>query len=231
VVLVGDRIPDLVNSCDEVGGEAYKNTLQALDTFDVKKIADCISRSQQIDDYRVVEIFSMLHDYVYSADLTCQPAYEKGLVITRSWTPSATLIYDDGEHGDWEKNMSKFPKVSIALDRLLINKEAGVCVNQYANVDVYERTYDPETTRWMMAPLKWGTAYSKDIFVRIGKVHDGAMADTAQPYNYDPELGFLDLPGIFIPLKSELEAKLLYEPSDTQKQKAIIRYIKSLKTE
>jgi CRISPR-associated endonuclease/helicase Cas3 len=229
VILVGDCIPGFANSLDEIGWERYQKTLQELDTFDTTRLSNCISRPEHIDDYRVVEIFSMLHDYVYQADLTCQPSYEKGLVITRSWTPSATIIFDDGKQGDWQQSFSKLPKVSVPLDRLLLKKEGGQVINQYANIDVYERVYDQETTRWRMVPLRWGSAYTKDIVIRIGVEHPGASFDAHEPYTYNPEIGFVELPGIFTKIRSNLDEKLLYQPSESQQGKvAIISYVRPL---
>lgn len=233
VIMVGDHIPDFANSLDEVAWETYQNTLHNLKTFDTKAIGACVSRPKHIDDYRVVEIFSMLHDYVYSADLTCQPSYEKGLVITRSWTPSATLIFDDGTHGDWEKHFAKIPKVSVPLDRLLLKKEEGHAVNQYANVDVYERVYDQETSRWLMTPLRWGSAYTKDIVVHIGADKVGAQFGAAEPYKYDPEIGFVELPGIFSGSRKGVDPniKLFHQPSDSQLKTVMITYIRPLEAE
>lgn len=233
VIMVGDHIPDFANSLDEAGWKTYQNNLRDLETFDTKVIGACVSRPKHIDDYRVVEIFSMLHDYVYSADLTCQPSYEKGLVITRSWTPSATLIFDDGTHGDWEKHFAKIPKVSVPLDRLLLKKEEGQAVNQYANVDVYERVYDKESTRWLMVPLRWGSAYTKDIVIRIGAEKGGAQFGAANPYKYDPEIGFVELPGIFSGSRkgTDPNIKLFYQPSDSQSKTVMITYIRPLEAE
>ncbi len=229
VIVVGDCIPEFANSLDDSGWEKYQLTLEKSNVFETEKIRDCISRVEHIDDYRVVEIFSMLHSYVYEADLTCKPTHDRGLVTTRSWTPSATLIYDDGKHGDWTDNLSELPRASVPLDRLFLKKEEGTYINQYSSVDVYERIYDKEATRWKMVPLSWGIAYSKDIFIRIGAVHENVQIDVLEPYHYDSDLGFVDLPGIFIPLKSNIEAKLLYKPSEKQSgSSAIITYIKPL---
>ncbi|NER81379.1 MAG: CRISPR-associated helicase Cas3' [Leptolyngbya sp. SIO1D8] len=230
VILVGDHIPEFVNSLDEAGWETYQKTLCSLKTFDTKAIGACVSRPEHIDDYRVVEIFSMLHDYVYNADLTCQPSYEKGLVITRSWTPSATLIFDNGEQSDWQKSLSKLPKVSVPLDRLLIDKKDGITTNQYANVDVYERTYDKETTQRKMENLRWGSAYIKDIVIRIGADKSGAQLGGNPPYAYDPEIGFVDLLGIFSGGRkgTDPNVKLFHQPSDSQSKTIMITYINPL---
>ncbi|OKH36806.1 CRISPR-associated helicase Cas3' [[Phormidium ambiguum] IAM M-71] len=221
VILVGDRIPDFANSLDDSGWQRYEEMLQSLTDFDAQKVGSCISRSQHIDDYRVVELFSMLHDYVYSADLTCQPTHEKGLVITRSWTPSATLIYQNGE-----KEPSK---ITVPLDRLIQNED-----NQYANTHVLESFYNQENSHRSERALTFGSAYLKDIIIRISPNNKGAeMFDDKNEYKYDPELGFVDLPGVFIRLKSkDFDEKLLCQHDRNDKQKvAIITYTKGLNTE
>lgn len=227
VILVGDSIPDFANSLDEAGWGAYQETLHKLNFFDLKLIGDCIRRSQHIDDYRVVEMFSMLHDYVYGADLTCQPSYEKGLLVTRSWTPSATLLFDDGTHGEWTTNLSQIPQTSVPLDRLILKKHDGFPLNQYANIDVYERFYDQENTRWTMRPLRWGSAYSKDIFIRIGADKTGAQLEPYTPYDYQADQGFVGLPGIFTAKwKQGHEVKLKYDSADGKP--VLLSYISAL---
>lgn len=217
VILVGDKIQDFANSLDDDGWTNYAETLVNLTNFDSKQISSCISRSEHIDDYRVVELFSMLHEYVYGADLTCQPIHEKGLVITRSWTPSATLIYKNGDKSP--------PKVTVPLDRLTQRDD-----NQFANTHVYERYYDVETTKWSTRDLRFGSAYSKDIIIEMSPNNDGAgMYDGKKEYEYDPELGFVDLPGVFIKLRAKgFEEKLLCQHED---KKVIISYTKALDKE
>ncbi len=224
VILVGNTIQEFANTLDESGWQTYQETLQQLTQFETQKIAECISRSPHIDDYRVVELFSMLHDYVYSADLTCQPAHEKGLVVTRSWTPSATLIYDDGTHIE----LKDMPQVTVPIDRLIIKKDKS---NLYANTDVYEQYYDQEETRWKLRNLHWGVAYQKDIIIKIHQSNDGASTyEGFHDYPYNPELGFVELPGIFIKLRTHgFDAKLLYQHGSSDRKKSvIITYTKSL---
>jgi CRISPR-associated endonuclease/helicase Cas3 len=218
VILVGDRIPDFANTLDEAAWHKYEESLKSLATFDAKRIGECISRSQHIDDYRVVELFSMLHDYVYGADLTLQSNHEKGLVVTRSWTPSVTLIYKDGSENP--------PQVTVPIDRLI--KKDG---NQYANTYISERYYNQETTRWDWRSLSWGCAYAKDIVIDMAPNHTGAsMFDGLEEYPYDPELGFVALPGVFIKLKSTgFDEKLLYQ-QDKQKS-VILTYTRALSSE
>ena len=221
VILMGDRIPEFVNTLDKPGWENYKNTLRTLKKFDTNAIGNCILRSQHINDYRVVELFSMLNDYVYAADLTCQPTHSKGLVITRSWTPSATLIYQNGDQD--------LPKITVPLDRLIQSKD-----NLFSSTYIFERYYNQETTRWEERPLTFGSAYSKDIIIRIFPNHQGAEVFDGRPdYLYNSELGFVDLPGVFIKLKSKnFEEKLLCKHDMTDRQKSvIITYTKALSTE
>ncbi|MUG96257.1 CRISPR-associated helicase Cas3' [Scytonema sp. UIC 10036] len=221
----GEPIPFYAQSLDEAGWKKYQETLQSLSVFDSELIGKCISRSHHIDDYRVVELFSMLHDYVYSADLTCQPIHEKGLVITRSWTPSVTLVYDDGTHGDRiEEKIPEMPQVTVPVDRLIIRKDENGS-NEYANTNVYERYYDQEETQWKIRPLRTGYAYQKDIIVIISRQHDGK-----KEYTYNSELGFVDLPGVFIKWRTTgFEQKLQYKYNENDKQKsAVITYIKAL---
>jgi CRISPR-associated endonuclease/helicase Cas3 len=218
VILVGDRIPDFANTLDEAAWNKYEESLNSLTKFDAKIIGECISRSQHIDDYRVVELFSMLHDYVYGADLTLQSNHEKGLVVTRSWTPSVTLIYKDGSENP--------PQVTVPVDRL-IKKDR----NQYANTYISERYYNQETTRWDWRSLSWGCAYAKDIVIDMAPNNPGAsMFDGLEEYPYDSELGFVALPGVFIKLKpTGFDEKLLYQ-QDKQKS-VILTYTRALSSE
>jgi CRISPR-associated endonuclease/helicase Cas3 len=229
----GDKIPFYAESLDESGWKKYQATLSSLSTFDAQKIGECISRPNHVDDYRVIELFSMLHEYVYNADLTCQPTHEKGLVVTRSWTPSATLIYDDGKHGDnWINKLSEIPHITVPLDRLIIKKdEEGNSINQYTNTYVYERYYDQEETRYREKNLRWGCAYQKDIFVKISPEIDGAsMFDGKLGYHYEEELGFVELPGVFQKWRTQgFEEKLQYKSNETDKKiSAVLTYIKSI---
>jgi CRISPR-associated endonuclease/helicase Cas3 len=206
VIVVGDRIPDFANSLDEAGWQKYQETLRSLQRFDTQLISQCISRSQQVEDYRVVELFSMLHDYVYSADLTCQPLHKRGLIPTRSWQPSVTLVH-----------LGKGHSISVPIDRLANGQK-------YADIYAYEKRYDKEKSQWDDEHLLgWGSAYGKEITVRISP--DGIDVDLPR-YDYDENLGFVEIPKIFVKKWTDgAEEKLLYI---TGQHKAVISYIKSL---
>ncbi|NEP13300.1 MAG: CRISPR-associated helicase Cas3' [Symploca sp. SIO2C1] len=206
VVVVGDRIPDFTNSLDQAGWQKYQETLRSLKHFDTQLISQCISRSQQVDDYRVVELFSMLHDYVYSADLTCQPLHQRGLIPTRSWKPSVNFVHIDKGHS-----------ISVPIDRLASGQ-------QYADIYAYEKRYNQEKSQWDDEHLLgWGSAYGKEITVRISP----EQVDVTLPvYDYDETLGFVEIPKIFVKKWTDgAEEKLLYI---TGQHKAVISYIKSL---
>ncbi len=224
VILIGDAIPEFTNTLDNEAWQNYQDVLRTLTSFKAKIITTCIARSQHVDDYRVVELFSMLHDYVYGADLTCQPTHEKGLVVTRSWTPSATLIYDGGEHND---DFSKMPQISVPLDRLIRKKDkaTGEISNQFSATNVYERFYDQEQTRWSIRELRSGSAYQKDIIIKLGPY--GHETDPGLSYDYQEEFGFIDLPGVFTKWRPVgFDEKLHCQHSD--KNSAVITYTQSL---
>ncbi|MBD2013182.1 CRISPR-associated helicase Cas3' [Microcoleus sp. FACHB-53] len=206
VIVVGDRIPDFANSLDEAGWQKYQETLRSLKHFDTQLISQYISRSQQVEDYRVVELFSMLHDYVYSADLTCQPLHQRGLIPTRSWKPSINLVH-----------LGKGHSISVPIDRLANGQK-------YADIYAYEKRYDKEKSQWDDEHLLgWGSAYGKEITVRISP--DGVDVNLP-PYDYDEKLGFVEIPKIFVKKWTDgAEEKLLYI---TGQHKAVISYIKSL---
>ncbi|MGK7875587.1 MAG: CRISPR-associated helicase Cas3' [Xenococcaceae cyanobacterium] len=204
-ILIGNEIPEYINTLDEPGWKKYQKALLGLNSFEPQIISDCISRSQQIDDYRVVELFSMLHEYVYQADLTCQPTHKRGLIPTRSWTPSVNLVHLGEGHS-----------ISVPIDRFCNG-------NQYADVYVYEKWYDQENTRWHHEKLLgWGSAYGKEITVRISP--DGVDVDL-QKYEYDEDLGFVEIPKVFAKKWTDgADVKLLYVEENN---KAVVTYTKS----
>lgn len=227
VILIGkinpNQIPFYAQSLNEKGWKDYQEALSTLTAFDSEVVNKCIARSGQIDDYRVVELFSMLHDYVYSADLTCQSTHEKGLIVTRSWTPSVTLVYDSGKHDE----LKQMPQVTVPIDRLI--KPQNAPETSY-NIEVLEEYYDKENTRWTNRSLTWGCAYSKSIIVKINppSYEEG---NKVIEYPYSEELGFVELPKIFIYISrnSKFDTKLLYKPTKTNHDKGvIISYVKSI---
>ncbi len=211
VIVIGDKIQDFANSMTEEGWHNYQQILESLETFEVETLINCISQVDHIDDYRVIELFSMLHDYVYKADLTCQPTHKKGLVITRSWQPSVTLVYDD----QTQEKIAQMPQITIPIDRLIMRGE----VKQYLHLEVFERYYNQEEYAWQEKPLSWGCAYQKDIVIKLSNLN----------YNYDPELGFVELPKVFKAwISKTFEQQLEYK--EGEKTIAVINYIKSLST-
>jgi CRISPR-associated endonuclease/helicase Cas3 len=219
VIVIGNHIPDFANTLDGEGLESYKRTLSELTAFDASIIAQCIACSEHVDDYRVVELFSMLHDYVYGADLTCEPTHKRGLIPTRSWEPSAELRYIfDNE---------KFHSISVPISGFY--RKDGT---RYSFIFAFERQYNQESTMWVDVPLRWGSAYNKDIIIQIQPGLGDLVFDASLPeYPYDPDLGFVELPTIFsAKWVDRSEVKLKYEVNNQPQGKyvAILSYIKSL---
>ncbi len=127
----------------------------------------------------------------------------------------------DGTCGE---DINKMPKVTVGIDRLIIRKDQS---NIYAGINVHERYYDSETYQWKTKDLSWGLAYQKNILVKINKANSEIITgEEGKEYNYDSELGFVDLPGVFKAINSkETENRLLYQAGE---HKAIIHYVKPL---
>ncbi|NJN74577.1 MAG: CRISPR-associated helicase Cas3' [Limnothrix sp. RL_2_0] len=224
VIVVGDRIPDFLNTLDQESWEKYRLVISELNDFNPKLIANCIFSEQKIDDYRVVETFSMLHDYVYGSDLTCQETHEKGVIPTRSWRPSVTLEFI-GKDKSCEADIpnEKPHSITVTIERLCSGKE-------YAYVIVQEQFYDKDQTKWDKRNLRWGSAYNKNILVTINNEEQiGCVFDhDREVYEYESELGFIEIPKIFVKLRSkDTEEKLLYTCDNRgEKTTAIIKYVK-----
>jgi CRISPR-associated endonuclease/helicase Cas3 len=217
VIVVGENIPEFANTLDDAGSKKYQEVLSTLDTLNTEKIADCISHNPHIDDYRVVELFSMLHDYVYGADLTCKPTHERGLIPTRSWEPSAELRF--------MLPNEEYHSISVPISRLA-NKKG----QQYAYTYAFEQRYDQNTYTWNNHNLGWGSAYDKTILIMMQDLSDCIFGTDLPVYPYDPDLGFVELPKVFSTSWVDgANVKLKYERDDGKdKHIAIIHYTKSL---
>jgi CRISPR-associated endonuclease/helicase Cas3 len=215
VIVVGSTIPSFVNNLDEEGWQHYRDKLIAMSgsQFETSEVTSCIARTPHVDDYRVVEIFSMLYDYIYGADLTCQPTHERGLVPTRSWTPSVELQYTMPN--------GKPHSISVPVDRL-----ATKSGERYAHTSLFERRYDVETTQWKEEPVKaWGDIYRKQLIVKISPDLGLFCFDDASPYVYNEELGFVDLPKIFESTWIQgAEVKLKYVCINTSEKSNVVIY-------
>ncbi|MEL6489226.1 MAG: CRISPR-associated helicase Cas3' [Cyanobacteria bacterium J06621_3] len=218
VAVVGNSIPDFANTLDEAGMKTYKNTLHEMSgrEFATHEISSCINPTQHVDDYRVVEVFSMLYDYIYNADLTCLPAHERGLVPTRSWIPSVELriVFSDED----------YHSISVPVDRLVSGET-------YAHTCLFERTYDQEKTQWNTSPVRtWGDIYTKQLIVEINNGLDDLVFDDSTRYDYHEDLGMVSLPKIFTAWKQGAQIKLKYDyESDGKKHTVVYSYIDALK--
>ena len=224
VIVVGDQIPEFINTLDDEAWQKYRSVISNLKQFNSEKIGECIYSKIHVDDYRVLETFSMLHDYVYGSDLTCEETHEKGVIPTRSWKPSVTLVFNGKDNLTGAELNQHGHSITIPIDRLCSG-------NEYAFVNVTESEYNVEERKWRDKPLGWGSAYRKNIKVIIdnGRGEYQFNHDLSE-YWYSSELGFFDLPKIFIKLKSnDAEEKLLHiNKSDREYSKVIINYVKEI---
>ncbi|MBE9204528.1 CRISPR-associated helicase Cas3' [Synechocystis salina LEGE 06099] len=224
VIVVGDQIPEFINTLDDEAWQKYRSVISNLKKFNSEKIGECIYSKIHVDDYRVLETFSMLHDYVYGSDLTCEETHKKGVIPTRSWKPSVTLVFNGKDNLTGAELNQHGHSITIPIDRLCGGSE-------YAFVNVTESEYNVEERKWRDKPLGWGSAYRKNIKVIIdnGRGKYQFNHDLSE-YQYSSELGFVDLPKIFIKLKSnDAEEKLLHiNKNDREQSKVIINYVKEI---
>lgn len=125
-------------------------------------------RYPQYADPRAETLFEILWEYVYSLDLTQEPAHRKGFIATRGWTPTVRLRANGDE-------------VEVPIDRLIGRKE------ELTPVRVVERTWasrEEGGRRWVENPPRSGELYGRELVV-------------SYPYDYDPQLGFVELPKVF----------------------------------
>ncbi len=213
VIIVGNEIPDFANTLDGESWQRYQETLAGLERFDLTAIAACIHHSPHIDDYRVVEVFSMLHSYVYEGDQTCEPTHREGLIPTRSWEPSVELRFllsDKAHHS-----------VAVPISRLASKRG-----QQYAFTCLVETHYNQETYQREERRPSWGAAYQKNLLVKIANCKD-LVPDA---YEYDPELGFVELPKVFSAQWTDgAKVRIKYEEEGKNgKYVAILHYTKPL---
>ncbi len=183
--MVGETYPDYLGSLPE----GYLELLRELDGQDLaqggeERLRQAIRYPKYLDP-RAETFFEALQDYVYGLDLTQEPLHRKGFVATRGWTPSVRLRKGEDE-------------VEVPIDRLVGRKE------ELTPVRVVEQLLtDGErgNRRWEEVPLRSGELYGRELVMDY-------------PYEYDPELGFVELPKAFrrIPHPDPQRVQLLFAP-------------------
>lgn len=166
--VVGEVYPGYLGSLPE----GYLELLRELDGKDLAhggedRLREAI-RYPRYTDPRAEILFTMLWEYVYGLDLTQEPLHRKGFVATRGWTPSVRLRAGKDE-------------VEVPVDRLIGHK------GELTPAEVVERVWtngEEGGRRQEERPLRPGELYGRELVVRY-------------PWEYDPVLGFVELPKVF----------------------------------
>ncbi|RIH88975.1 CRISPR-associated helicase Cas3' [Calidithermus roseus] len=186
--VVGEVYPEYLGRLPE----GYLELLRELSGKDLAgggelRLKESIRYPRYLDS-RAETLFEMLQEYVYRLDLTQEPLYRKGFVATRGWTPSVRLQAQAGED-----------EVEVPVDRLIGRKE------ELTPVRVVERVWanrEEGGRRWMKVyPPRSGELYGRELVV-------------SYPYDYDPALGFVELPKVFQRIRhpDPGRVQLLYTP-------------------
>ncbi len=172
VIVVGDAIPEWLTSftnSEDLNKYITELNQQNGQPIDVQALISCIQKVAQID-YHVEMMFDMLYDYVYEAKLENKGLHDKGLLFTRSWEPTVTLCTGEGENA-----------VEVPVSRCFNpNQPLTPCVWLYKN------TFNQRDHKKEEKPLtQWESAYAIDLVAVL------------QMYDFDKEVGYVDLPVIF----------------------------------
>ncbi len=173
--VVGQEYPEYLGTLPE----GYLELLEDLSGQDLaqggeERLREAI-RYPRYWDPRAETLFEVLQEYVYGLDLTHEPAHRKGFVATRGWTPSVLLRVGDDE-------------VEVPVDRLVGGE------GELQSTKVWERFWPDREKGWVEReqPLRWGGELCGRTLV----------VDYPKKEDYDPEIGFAELPKVFLRLKS-----------------------------
>lgn len=187
--VVGTAYPEYLGQLPE----GFTELLRALDGQDLKcsgeeRILEAVDYPDWSDP-RAQTLFEALHEYVYGLDPLNEGVWRKGFIATRGWEPSVTLRWK--EHG-------KEHEVSVNVGLLATGKkedlvEAKVCQRVFPDRE--------EGSAPREVPLRFEELYLKDVVVDY-------------PFPYDPELGFVEVPKVFLRCsrQGEERVRLCYEP-------------------
>ncbi|QTA81101.1 Putative CRISPR-associated helicase Cas3 [Desulfonema limicola] len=204
LIIAGNTIKPLVSVLNQEQLENYINDLKSMGSvFKPESLQKYFNPPQR--DWMGEILFDMLWEYVYEADLTSKPLWDKGIIVTRSWEPSVTLCT-----GIDEKTKKPENPVQIGISRLAkrINKPfeelkkqracdwLSVDENSQWHADVHRAFYNTdnwEENRWSLYPLpeKYAiSCYETNLICEIKK-------EFISEY-FDMNLGYIKIPKIFL---------------------------------
>ncbi|MCH8292791.1 CRISPR-associated helicase Cas3' [Candidatus Poribacteria bacterium] len=183
VVVVGNQIPHFLRTISQVDQEQYIQELKWRsengEVFDAKSLLQFIKREPH-HDYRAEMLFEMLYEYVYEARLENKPLHDRGLVVTRSFEPSVTLVTKITEEPE---NPEDYPQnaVSVRLSQCIGKPEDE-------GFKVYHRFYNDNDQKFVFKPLdRGGCVYFKDLFVLVPEDKE----------YYSQDIGYVKPPIVF----------------------------------
>ncbi len=170
-------------------------------------------------------LFDMLWEYVYESDLTSEPLWKRGILVTRSWEPAVTVCTGlDGQDRPQNpiqvgirklvKNiykkadeLKKEPVENLQLSVSLHNKKW----EWHANIKrrYYKSRGKGEAGEWKLDPLPEKiplSCYHKATLICV------IQPDYVTEY-YDEQFGYVKIPKLFIPgYKDGFKRYLDYQP-------------------
>jgi len=224
LVVVGERLRRHIND-DEFSEEEQRDYLDELREMGGHFRPERLARffKPPTPDWMGDILFDMLWGYVYEADLTAEPLYKRGILVTRSWEPSVTLCagLDSG-------NMPRNP-IQVGISELVWKSYRPDKELKTEPVEQFMSASRKEN-RW-----EWDADIYRNVYKNAGTGEEGRYILEALPPNaslscyetsllcvikpdavsryYDETVGYIRLPKLFKSgRKDGFERSVDYQP-------------------
>ena len=191
VIVVGDRIHSYTRKMSEEREARFRTALinGSGKPLDTSSLLTHIQKEPTFN-YRSEILFDMLYEYVYESALENKPLHDRGLIITRSWEPSATLTTRvvTERRGGWLENA-----VSVPISRCATWREENLATDCRVLIRRYERQQYEYEVRYEEVQEPWhgGWVYFRDIVIEVPRD------------DFEPRLGHVEIPKVFHRIRND----------------------------
>ncbi len=211
IVVAGEKIPNFVCDLDPDRLAEYYKTLVDMEGNFQPGMLETFFRPPT-GDWMGEVLFDMLWEYVYEADLTGKPLWDKGILVTRSWEPAVTLCTGKDKHGrpvdPVQVGISRLAaKISRSkkddfdvpfkdwLKKQTVREKFSVEENGQWHAEIFRAFFNPgnpEESRWKLTPLtgNYISCYEASLVCVV-------KPEFKSEY-FDEVLGYVKMPKLFL---------------------------------